>query len=408
MTQTNGRKGAITQDELDDTLEQVTASAVADIEDEDEHEDQDEDEAEDRHARRKPKAKPKSYMTKLNPEQQARQLAFKNYRITHPALRAVVADMLPLLMIGAETNVIAVTGATGVGKSTLTKVMLQGLVDEFDPLMEEDRSAVHLVYVEARRDGNSRNLFGRLYRKLIAQLHEPGMEKKVPFSIVDGRMVMHSRTGSTVDDLRDILETCLRQRKTRVVVIDEAAQLNRFGKPEDVMDTIKSLANTTGTKFVLVGSFDLFDILETSGQIARRTALLNMERYDAENAEDLKAFKKMVKSLQENWPCREKPNFVAIAKELCVVSLGCVGLLKAFMLDAANLQMRNAGEAWDPKFMLKAQKAMGLRSIIEDEIKRGETRVRDAVYGNSAWDEAKFDELVARMTSSERKKAYAI
>jgi hypothetical protein len=174
------------------------------------------------------------------------------------------------------------------------------------------------------------------------------------------------------------------------------------------MDTIKSLANTTDTKFVLVGSFDLFDILETSGQIARRTALLNMERYDADDAEDVKAYKSMVKALQQNWPCEEKPNFAAIARELCVVSLGCVGLLKSFMLDAANLQMRNAGERWDYRFMLKAQKAVGLRKIIEDEIKAGETRVRDAVYGNSVWDETKFQQLVEQMTADERKKAYAI
>lgn len=353
---------------------------------------------------RAPKTKLKAkYLEKLTPEQQQRQLAFRDYRVTHSALRRVAEDLLELLMTPSETNVIAVTGATGVGKSTLTKVMLQKLVDDFDPLIEEDASAVPLVYVEARRDGNARNGFGRLYRKLIAQLWEPGMEQKVPYTIKEGRLMMKSRVGTTANELREILEECLRQRKTRVVVIDEAAQLARFGKPEDVMDTIKSLANTTNTKWLLVGSFDLYDIVATSGQVMRRTALLNMERYgmsgktDKSNAEDRKSFLAVVKLLQKAWPCPEKPNFAAVSDELLHMSLGCVGLLKTFMLDAANLQMRKSGEQWDYKFMLKAQKAVGLRNEILKEIERGESRVRDAVYGNSIWDERKFDEIVRLM-----------
>jgi DNA replication protein DnaC len=352
-----------------------------------------------------PKTKLKApYLQKLTAEQQTRQIAFRDYRVTHSALRRVLTDLLPLLMTASETNVICVTGATGVGKSTLTKVMLNKLVEDFDPLMEEDASAIPLVYVEARRDGNARNGFGRLYRKLIAALWEPGMSKKVPFTVQGGKVVMNSRAQDTVDELRDLLEDCLKQRKTRVVVIDEAAQLARFGKPEDVMDTIKSLANTTNTKWLLVGSFDLYDILTTNGQTMRRMALLNMERYRKENRDeldddndDVKSFKKVVTNLQKAWPCAEKPNFAAVSGELMEMSLGCVGLLKTFMLDAANLQMRKSGEKWNYEFMKKAQKAIGLRGKIEEEILRGEKRVRDAVYGNSLWDDKKFDQIIRLM-----------
>lgn len=364
---------------------------------------------------RAPKTKLKAkYLEKLTAEQQSRQLAFRDYRVTHSALRRVAEDLLELLMTPSETNVIVVTGATGVGKSTLTKVMLNKLVDDFDPLVDADASAVPLAYVEARRDGNARNGFGRLYRKLIAQLWEPGMDNKVPYAVKDGRLVMKSRVGTTADELRDILEECLKQRKTRVVVIDEAAQLARFGKPEDVMDTIKSLANTTNTKWVLVGSFDLYDIVTTSGQVMRRTALLNMERYITEhktskkNDTDKKAFKAVVQSLQNAWPCAEKPNFAAVSDELLHMSLGCVGLLKTFMLDAANQQMRKAGEKWDYKFMLKAQKAVGLRNEMLKEIERGEARVREAVYGNSIWDELKFDEIMKKMEGKKIAEASAI
>jgi len=51
----------------------------------------------------------------------------------------------------------------------------------------------------------------------------------------------------------------------------------RFGRDAAVMDTLKSLANTTNTKIVLVGSFDLFDLVEEHGQIARRATFINLE-----------------------------------------------------------------------------------------------------------------------------------
>lgn len=333
-----------------------------------------------------------AHLADLTLKQRERMQAFKDVRVKHPALVTIIEDLMPLLSTVSDTNVIVVTGATGVGKSTLSKVMLQQLIAQFSAVTAEDASAIPLVYTEATRNGSVRNGFGRLYQQVLDGLEDPGKGSKIPHVKADGRIVLHPRSRATADDLREVMEEALVRRKTRVVVVDEAAHLARFGKGEDVMDTVKSLANTTNTKWLLVGSFDLLDVVETSGQIARRTTIINMERYHSEKPEDKEAFKRVVRALQSKWPCDSTPDFSAISDALMDVSLGCVGLLKTILLDAANLQIRNGG-VWKADFLRKATKSNGLREIIRKEIEAGELKVQDAVYGNSFWNDATLEKL---------------
>lgn len=332
----------------------------------------------------------------MTEESAARQNELFEARVKHPAMNRLVEELMPLLLTPSETNIIIVTGATGVGKSTVTRVLLKQLMRDFAVEIERDQSALPFVGVEAYANGDQRHSFKGLYEDICKELQEPGMVSKAPLTEVDGRLVMNPQSRNTVAGLRKVVESGLRHRKTRVCVIDEAAHLLRFGRDAAVMDTLKSLSNTTNTKWVLVGSFDLFDLVASHGQIARRTTILNLERYRATSAEDRDAFKRLVTLLQAKWPCSSVPNFSAISNELLEVSLGCVGLLKNLMLDAAALQIKNRGE-WDPRFLRRAAKASKLRKVIETEIEVGEAKVRDALYGRSTWDDKALEKLAARM-----------
>jgi len=347
---------------------------------------------------KKPAAK-KSWEEGLTPEMVAKQLAFNETRVKHPAMEALLNDLMPLLMPHSESNIIVITGATGAGKSTLTRVLLRSLIQDFANLMQADRSVIPLISVEAYANGETRHTFKDLYLSMLDQLKEPGTEQKAPAVLADGKLSMVPMSKYTVPGLRLTLEAGLRERATRVGVIDEAAHLLRFSKDALVMDTLKSLANTTGVKWVLVGSFDLFDLIMENGQVARRTNILNLERYRLDNAGDRRAFHDVVTKLQAKWPSEEVPNFGAISDALMEISLGCIGLLKSLMLDASAMQLRNKGK-WNPEFLKKAAKANKLRDLIRREIEIGEEKVRDALYGNSVWDEAAFSKLVHKMETT--------
>ena len=162
------------------------------------------------------------------------------------------------------------------------------------------------------------------------------------------------------------------------------------------MDTLKSLANTTGTKIVVVGSYDLFKLLDSHAQVARRATIIHFERYRRESKDDRAAWKAIVVKLVAKWPCETRPNLEAISDDLLELNLGLVGLLKSLLLDLSAMQLRNGGE-WDPKFLPRAAKANKLIEIIRNEIKDGETAVRDALHGESIWDEKALQSIVERM-----------
>ena len=343
--------------------------------------------------------KKKAWIEGLTQEMIEKQLALYQTRVKHPAMQKLLDDLMPLLMPHSESNIIIVTGATGVGKSTLTRVVLKSLMDEFAQLVLSDAAVIPMISVEAYANGDVRHGFKGLFQSLIQELAEPGAEQKAPVTIKEGRMVVAPQAKYTVEGLRTVLEKALTLRRTRVGVIDEAAHLMRFGKDAAVMDTLKSIANTSGCKWLLVGSFDLFDLVVENGQVARRTSILNLERYQLDAPEDRLMFRDVVKKLQARWPADDVPNFVAISDALLEVSLGCVGLLKSLLLDASAMQLRNGG-VWRPEFLKKAAKANKLRDVIRKEIEIGEAKVRDALHGESLWDDDTFSKLVHKMETA--------
>jgi hypothetical protein len=147
---------------------------------------------------------------------------------------------------------------------------------------------------------------------------------------------------------------------------------------------------------LLLGSFDLVDLVARNGQVARRATIVSFDRYHKESKDDQRAFHGVVEALQAKWTCEEVPNFAGISYELLEISLGCVGLLKSFLLEASAMQLRNRGK-WDRTFLQKAAKSNMLRAKILEEIQRGEDSVRDALCGDCLWDAKALSRLTERM-----------
>ena len=338
----------------------------------------------------------KPWAAALNPANLAKHKAFADVKVRHPKMQAVVEELRALLMARTDSNIILITGATGVGKTTLSKELSRLCADMYKQVLEDDPSAIPAVWVEAYANGDHHHGFRSLYQDIREELLEPAANRKAHAEVVNGRLIMKPQARTTIDALRNVVQAGLRERKTIVCAIDEAYHLLRFASETAVMETLKSLANTTGVKFVLIGSFDLFDLVAEHGQVARRSMVINFDRYHLDDEADRAAFRKVVKGLQAAWPCDEVPNFVAISDELMEACLGCVGLLKSLMLDAAAMQMTADGK-WRGAFLAKAAKSNGLRDVIRREIETGEKKVRDAVMGVCLWNDKKLAEMEARM-----------
>lgn len=341
----------------------------------------------------------KAWAASLDPAHLAELKTFADTKVKHPKMRDVVDQLRSLLLARTDSNIVLITGATGVGKTTLSRELSRLCADMFKHILEDDPSAIPSVWVEAYANGEHRHGFRSLYEDIREELLEPAATRKSHIEVEGGKLIVKPQSRTTIQALRNVVQAGLRERKTIVCAIDEAYHLLRFANESAVMDTLKSLANTTGVKFVLIGSFDLFDLVAEHGQVARRTMVINFDRYHLEVAADRAAFRRVVKLLQAAWPCDEVPNFVAISDELMEASLGCVGLLKSLMLDAAAMQMTADGK-WKGSFLAKAAKSNGLRDVIRREIEAGEKKVQDAVMGVCLWSDQKLAEMQARMQAS--------
>jgi nucleoside-triphosphatase THEP1 len=346
------------------------------------------------------KARKPALVEALRPEDVRALKAFAEAKVKHPKLLEIIQDLRSLLTASTDSNIIVITGATGVGKTTLSRELSRVCQELFRDVLEGDPSAIPAVWVEAYANGDRQHGFKSLYEDLLKQLLEPGMTQKHLAEVKDGKLTIKSQGRATIPTLRNAVESSLCKRKTIVCAIDEAYHLLRFSNESAVMDTFKSLANTTGAKFVLIGSFDLFDLVAAQGQVARRAVVLNFDRYHIDKPEDVEAFKTVVIKLQSKWPCAQVPNFKAVSRELMDAALGCVGLLKSLMLEAAAMQMANKGK-WEGRFLAKAAKANRLREIIRKEIEAGEAKVRDALLGECLWGTDMLAEMSARMEAGD-------
>lgn len=126
------------------------------------------------------------------------------------------------------------------------------------------------------------------------------------------------------------------RHRVRAVVIDEAQHLMKVAggaKLLDQLDWLKSMSNTTGVVHVLVGTYDLLDFRNLSGQTARRGYDIHFPRYQFQQEADQIAFQRALRGLLEQMPLQmdlqELMNHWYYFYER---SLGCIGVLKDWLV----------------------------------------------------------------------------
>jgi hypothetical protein len=181
-----------------------------------------------------------------------------------------------------------------------------------------------------------------------------------------------------------VLEQCLRQRRVAVCLIDEAQHLKRLASGRrllDQMDTLKSLAATTGTMHVLIGTYELLGLTNLSAQLSRRSVEVHFGRYRAAVDKDRVAFKSVLLTFQRHLPVSEEPDLVGLWERLYEGSLGCVGVLKSWLNRA--LAYAIAHEATTITLGHLDRQALPTRTLLNlaREITEGEAVLREDPKG---------------------------
>lgn len=315
-----------------------------------------------------------------------------NLRIRHNRLADLMADVDSLL--DPEGDMLAIMGPTGVGKSVLGHYLVENALRASAEEMQADAGFMPAIRVEAVASGEGEFSWRLFFQNILEQLGEDLSMPRQMFDIdhETGRLLRTRRTSTnTLAGLRTAVERSLVARKVNFLVIDEAAHIFRQCSAKKLiiqLDTLKSLSNTSGVQLVLIGSYDLYDLLFLSGQLARRIQVMHFSRYRQDVDADIRAFRACVQQFQRAHQDLWGNGLMQHTEALMENTLGCVGTLKAVLKRAARFAAGRGGwsvDALQAALLTQTQREQILREILDGEqrITPGVTRELHSPRKNS-------------------------
>ena len=273
----------------------------------------------------------------------------------HPSMEEVREKLLCALEPSSPTEVIAVCGPTGVGKSTLMTSVARTLRNQYAELGPGSTPVVEMEcpWFESRPYDFNRQHWIRLLQAMgdhfVNDHFDPDAAAKRRRSGIE-RVAAGRRSSGA--DLRLAAEQYLKLRNTRAVFLDEAQHMVSIRASRclhEHMDVIKSFGNATGVKQVLFGTEGLCHLLRCNAQLARRTEEIFFPPYyaDSHAGSGLESFNTIFGQLFGSLPVAEPEEF-DIAEhfdEVFMRSAGCVGILKDWLSRALDRALRNGRES---------------------------------------------------------------
>ena len=335
-----------------------------------------------------------------------RRLYFETKVVAHHRLKEVYDKTLHAIRYPSGTSIIFVVGPTGVGKTTLIGRIVKQLIEDAlsDPMTTA--GTIPAVAMEAPSPDSGNFSWKDYVTRALIALDEPMMTSKVTSNIRgihrddQGQLIIERSL--TTPDLRRVLEKCMDYRRLRALIVDEAQHLKKMTSGRrllDQMDMLKSLANMTKTSHVLIGHYDLLGLMDLSAQLSRRSVEIHFPRYRLEQPEDLKEFKKLLRTFQRHLPLLEEPDLQGHYDFFYERSLGCTGMLKTMLNKAYGAALEQGEQTLTPKMWERhAEPPSKLKEMLQ-EIVRGESRIKERE------DEKHRDELRAMLGLEEAQRS---
>lgn len=311
---------------------------------------------------------------------------FQAYTMAHPQLVATREALLNAIHEVPANSLILVFGPTGVGKTTLRAKIEQLLAAELLPMLDGDRGRLPVVSVECIAPESGSFSWRDHFRRVLLQMDEPLVDYKIntaaPVHIGDEAVRFMPSARAVGAEYHHAVERALAFRRPIAVLIDEAQHLARMSsgrRLSDQLDVIKSLANRTNTVHVLIGTYELLAFRNLSAQLSRRSIDIHFPRYKADDPDDLKVFRTIVKSFEQQLPLSEPPDLLKDWEYLYERSIGCVGILKDWLVRVLVSLSRRGAETLNRKDLEAHAPSIAQCDKMLSEAVEGEVRLIESV-----------------------------
>ena len=309
---------------------------------------------------------------------------FDSYTVGHPQLKEASDSLTSAINDAIPGSLILVCGPSGVGKTTLRLRTEQRITTDMLTELELDPGRFPVVGIEAVSPDQGNFNWKDFYKRLLMLLDEPCIDYKIKPLVRNDNNALSQRkhTGHTTPEteMRLVAEDVLKHRRPSALLIDEAQHLAKMSsgrKLQDQLDSIKSLASMTKIPIVLIGTYELLSFRNLSAQLSRRSVDVHFRRYRADRSDEIKAFKNVLWSFQNHLPLSEEPDLVADWDYFYERSVGCIGVLKEWILKALKKALRDGGKTLTHKQL----KASAL------SVSQCENMLKDASDGEEALEE---------------------
>jgi len=322
--------------------------------------------------------------------------SFMGCLFQHPIAREAFKDLCVSVGASSSPQILIFTGPTGVGKTTIAKALTNRLLKHYAEQMLAERDFVPVVTVSAVPPSSAGFSWKDFHVRILLGQSEPLVDRKYLMPYQVSLLPPHSLSSksldqSTADALRRSTEEYLRRRNTKLLIIDEAQHMLLVGGQQRLgcqFECLKSLTIETGVTILLVGTYRLLEILDQSGQLTRRSQVINFPRYDMRKKDDRNHFKQVLKyfelKLSEYLPTRLEDQ----ADYFYTKSAGCIGILKDWLCRCLEYAFQEKLSCLDADLAARfAHSNRGLVTIIEEAC-LGEAKLADV-------DDARLTDLLA-------------
>ena len=294
-----------------------------------------------------------------------------NIWVPHRNFELAKADLFSAALIGPG-QLIDIEGPTRAGKSALVEKFSRELCGK---LGNGDDQYMPIVSMTAENNSTNGLFSSKAFTLAALQaVRHPMFSLELGQLQDTKRLRMIDTTPEGI--LRTALEQALKYRRTAYFVVDEAHHIAhiRGGRHSAgaFLDSLKCLAANTGVRLILVGTYQLTPLLQLSPHLLGRMLRIHLPRYRADVREDVIAFDQILLAYSTHLRFDGSATLRDWNEYLYTGSLGCMGLLKAWLRDALRKVQLSKQPVLKRRHFELSRRSDADLAVIANEIKDGE------------------------------------
>ncbi len=307
--------------------------------------------------------------------------AYKSVTVKHAKQEKAKERLSFIAEHGTSVDIVVLTGPTGSGKSKILELFAKEHLESKALTMGANPSVRPLAYTLATCSGHRAFDWKRLHRDTLRNADDPFAAIRDRCVSDRGPVNRFECESKSAALLREQVEWQFKSNGTTTWLIDEAQHVIRgrhSGTPGDQLDVLKSMAQTSGARLILSGTYDLPDYIAGSGQLSRRCEVVRLNSYRFRDRTELRVLGSVIQGLLKRLP--SKPAFpdVMVNLEMFFVGcLGCVGIFKDWAARAYALSLQEESTTLTLEHFKRTRMHPKHLAVINHEIVKGEETYGD-------------------------------